>query len=454
MDSDAALEPIFTNFILKIEALKSMLHIMQPKYSSARFNKIMSDSKIDNVFIHENPLNKKDMDIVSIIELRRLKIFSCIFPQKMEDELLHYAYGYHIDIMEENIHNKISNDLMNIEKTYNNKISYLVDKYLSVKMNVSDPQVNDIFIDNSDDTINKASITEEYNNYLLTSRMSSKIHDVFSSIMNILNKIELNNPLLSIQMKDKQYETIKTLIRNYNNYNINAKLEKIDRELCEVCNIRYTIDHEKGEIFCKLCGLLSNISDDMYDSTFSLSTEGRSKNSMYVSSGHCEFWFKRIFALEPTDMKEQVISSVRQWLIKNNYPITCEYIRKALQKLKLPTYNTHVSLIRKLLTGKVPEPPSYKVKIHIFNDFNLAVQIYSEIYQDNNIKYYPYFIWKIIEILYWDQPRRRHEIFECIHLQNLDTLKKNDKIWKRICSRVSRFKFRPTDRNEQYIYFE
>ena len=94
--------------------------------------------------------------------------------------------------------------------------------------------------------------------------------------------------------------------------------------------------------------------------------------------------------------------------------------------------------------------------MQIFNYFNKAVQAYNESYKttrtNNNIKYYPYFIWKIIEIIYKDQPRRRYEIFECIHLQNLDTLKKNDKIWKNICNKIPEFKFKPTDRNEQYIY--
>lgn len=446
MDPESILEPIFTNFILKIELLKQILYIIKPKYGVFRLNQLLNDRKIDNIFMNDASKNTQsfidDSNVITSIKLKQSSIFSTIFTSlsqnyQLEDELLQYAYGYHTDILSEEAYNILYEKLLNIEKKYNNKISILVSQHKT---------------DNN--ACVKKIVMGEYNKYLLNSRMPSRMHEIFSSIMNFLDDITENNTTQSIQIGDINYENIKILIRSYNTYNIDTKLEKIDRESCDICNIRYTVDHEKGEIFCKSCGLLSKISNDMYGGAFSLSTEVRSKNSMYVSSGHCEFWFKRIFALEPTDMEEKVILSVKNWLIKNNYPITCEYIRKSLQKLKLPTYNTHVSLIRKLLTGKVPEPPSYKIKTTIFNDFNLAVQIYSEIYQDNNIKYYPYFIWKIIEMIYEHQKSRRYEIFECIHLQNLDTLKKNDKIWKRICDKVPRFKFKPTDRNEQYIHVD
>ena len=135
-------------------------------------------------------------------------------------------------------------------------------------------------------------------------------------------------------------------------------------------------------IYCKSCGLITNLYEELYNSSFLKISENKQKNSTYDASNHCEFWFKRIFALEPTDMDNNIIISINQWLIKHNYPITCKYIRRSLQKLKLTTYNTHVSLIRKLLTGKVPLPPNYNQKIKIFNYFNKSVQAYNEIYKN------------------------------------------------------------------------
>ena len=128
----------------------------------------------------------------------------------------------------------------------------------------------------------------------------------------------------------------------------------------------------------------------------------------------------------------------------------------ALQKIKvrnksLSDHNTHISLIRKLITGKAPRPPTHNEKNKIFNYFNKAVEAYNATKRDINIKYYPYFIWKIMEMIYTD-PIRKAEILECIHLQNLDTLKKNDKIWRQICKQVPEFTFKSTDRSYQYMY--
>ena len=461
------LESISTSFTLKIESLKSILHILKPRFTADELIDLINDIKINTLLTEladaepENKLNNTAINTATCIMLLQKNVLAEYFKSlnyhdlkykghTLEDRVLNYVYNYHIDILDIHTYNTLVKKLSHIETNFNHKIAILMN---NVQLSVTGIKSERLLkVMKSEKSIRN--IIEEYNRYLLQERLSSRIHDIFFTIINILEKIG-TNPIFSITIGDAKYETIKNNISDFNTYNINIRSETTKNDKCDICDIKYTIDHEKNELYCKSCGLVSHLSEELYDSNFGL-LETKQKNSSYDASNHCEFWFKRIFALEPTDMDESILTSVHQWLIKNNYPITCKCIRKALQKLKLTNFNTHVSLIRKLLTGKVPEPPTYDQKMQIFNYFNKAVQAYIEIYKtthtNNNIKYYPYFIWKIIEIIYKDQPRRRYEIFECIHLQNLDTLKKNDKIWKKICNKITEFKFKPTDRNEQYLY--
>ena len=459
------LESISASFILKIESLKSILHILKPRFTADRLTDLINDIKINTLLTEladyskfEISTNNTNINTATCITLLQKNVLAKYFisldyhdlkynGHTLEDRVLNYVYNYQIDLLDVATYNTLLCKLNHIETNFNHKIAILINDAICASVMSGSSK----FIKSEKST---RIIIEKYNRYVLRERLPSRIQDIFFTIINILEKIGTNT-MFNITVGDTNYEIIKNNIRKFNTYSIKIYPETVKNDKCDICDVKYIIDYEKNELYCKSCGAVSHLSEELYDSNFGL-LETKQKNSTYDASNHCEFWFKRIFALEPTDMDESILLSVRQWLIKNNYPITCKYIRKALQKLKLTNFNTHVSLIRKLLTGKVPEPPTYDQKMRIFNYFNKAVKAYNNFYKtthtNNNIKYYPYFIWKIIEIIYDDQHKKRHEIFECIHLQNLDTLKKNDKIWKNICNEIPEFKFKPTDRNEQYMF--
>lgn len=420
------LESTFTNFMLKLQALKLILNILKPQCFS---NDYLNQQKEMNTTHDKQVIGYNIKKLAVISNKFRHYGLSKSQSECIENIILYYAFDHSNDILDISIYNKLQTNISKIERSYKNKTAILV---------------RDLNHKNSN--VLTTDILNEYNRFLLQSGFISRLNSIMEVILSNLRRI-------NIKLFSKKYELIKENIQLYDKYRIDIELEKINFNICEHCHIKLTVDCDKGELLCIRCGLLFKLSGDVIENIDTIVQDNKPKNSSYDASNHCEFWLKRIFALEPTDIDDDIKLIVETWLKKNGYPPTCRNIRKALQKTKLSNHNTHVSLIHKLITGKSPEPPSHDEKNKIFNYFNKAVVAYNAIKKDTNIKYYPYFIWKIMEMIYVN-PLRRIEILEYIHFQNLDTLKKNDKIWRQICQQIPEFAFIPTDRNMQYLYQE
>ena len=390
------------------------------------------------VNIFDNLFDLEEQSKLSGKEAKKTKLFLSIFSsnipnraEEMENIILYYVFGYKMDILSPVVFNQVKKKVELIEQSYKNNIASLIQQY--------------------DDDIKI--ITREYHRYLLQSSIALKLQEIAQLIFKELKKINnSHNFLCKIPVNSTKYDLIKESVTMYDRSRICIKKEEIAFSMCSKCNIKLTVDCDKGELFCGKCGLFIRLSGDIIETTDTIVQDNRPKNSSYDASNHCDFWYKRIFSLEPTELPDFVKPTVDAWLKKNSYSSTCENIRKALQKTGLSAYNNHVPSIRKLITGKSLEPPTHVIKLKIFNWFAKAVKAYTIVNENANIKYYPYFLWKIMEMIYIKDQLRQAEILQYIHLQNLDTLRKNDKIWRQMCDLVPEFTFISTDPNMQYIY--
>jgi len=145
-------------------------------------------------------------------------------------------------------------------------------------------------------------------------------------------------------------------------------------------------------------------------------------------------------------------SRIRNWLHDLSY-----------KKSRLTIYNDSVPLIRKIITslhGEAVSAPQLTVDEEgvLSNLCADAIDVFSEIISDptaikilkgerSNRFYYPYFIHRILHIVYKEKKDRDklRRLIECIHLPNDQTLWKYDKIWEIICSRLG-FDYTPTIR--------
>ena len=69
--------------------------------------------------------------------------------------------------------------------------------------------------------------------------------------------------------------------------------------------------------------------------------------------------------------------------------------------------------------------------------------------EKSNSLYYPFLIYKIIDLIIKDNHKKR-ELLSCIHLQSYETLIDNDKIWLQICKHNDNFVYKPTDKLNIY----
>jgi hypothetical protein len=192
----------------------------------------------------------------------------------------------------------------------------------------------------------------------------------------------------------------------------------------------------------------------------------------YESIRHCREWLDQIQAKTINRVKKTIdkdmetIEDKFKKLYGSNLHynkdkkniIPCAEFRIVIKDLSLTWYNNHIPYVRKIITGYIPIQLTSKEERVILKDFVVVERTFEIIVEEThdddgkkpNMRYYPFFIYKIMEIRIIDE-RKLHSLLECIHMQSEDTLKKHDMVWKKICDIEPIFhgKFIPTDRNRR-----
>lgn len=294
--------------------------------------------------------------------------------------------------------------------------------------------------------------------YLYNYIINIKKDNIISRIDIIYNQIEkkIYQEIMDADINSKIYNEFLVIMKNYKNIVIKEHIEKVEYEICIICNIKMKINNNKSELYCEKCGSILTLKGTFMEDNMTYEDDYlKNKNSGYDPSKHCRFWIDRIQAKESTDIPEKIINDIKKCLkrdcIKKVSHITCPMIRQYLRQTNNSDYNEHITLIRKIISGINP-PQLSEEELQLINIyFNRVIKIFNEIKPLNKINcpYHPYFIYKILEqILNKKKDRRKkRKILSCIHLQSRETLIENDIIWKKICKKVDIFIYKPTDRN-------
>jgi hypothetical protein len=376
-------------------------------------------------------------------------------------EIINIYYKYDIDVKLQYV-----NELKMIEEDYEmGSIKILSDYYWLMKNyknclenNINNTAKNkteqEFFNDKKNYNNQKDRCFKEYQIFIRKENFSSKLdrlYFIFKNHINLLSK------------KDDNYSNkisfLKNLLYKYENNTINKNISYTYYDICSNCSNSMKIIPNLSKLICSNCGVTEDLCGTVFEDEQFYYQEGqRTKHGSYDPSKHCRFWVDRIQARETKEIPQKIIDDIKN-IIKNNIKnvedITCKVIRKFLRQIDNSSYNEHIPLIRKIITGITP-PQLTDRELQLINIyFDKVIKIYDEIKPANktNCFYHPYFIYKIIEhILKDSSPKRMHGILCCIHLQSRETLIKNDKIWKDICDKIDEITYIPTDRNKQYIY--
>ena len=358
-----------------------------------------------------------------------------------------------IDSIDANINNKIA-ELQKIITIYNNYDFNEYDNSVLEQLNTDISELNDDYhfgsvnllkqyynIHNEEDRTKYYKAFIAFNN---TSNISTRLKRIYTACKRIRKIYEINDPEVATAFRQYDYTTldIDYISKNLNN--------------CS-CGEPFSIESKTGESVCQKCGHTEKMYGVVFEDDQFFYQEGqRTKHGKYDPTKHCKFWVDRIQAKESTEIPEAVLNKIKFGIKRDNLwleHVTCNHIRKYLKEIDRTDLNSHVSLLKKLIT-KI-DPPQFteqELKL-IYMYFSRIMQIHNRTKLDDvsatsNSPYHPFFVYKIVEQILSKPIHRARckEILSSIHLQSRDTLIKNDRIWQYVCEEIPEFKYIPTYR--------
>jgi hypothetical protein len=262
---------------------------------------------------------------------------------------------------------------------------------------------------------------------------------------NTISRLDIYSKKISIFVKDQmelkhgQIQLVKGLLSKIDRIDLTVKIKKFDCELCESCKeVTESNPINDTQSKCVNCGLVKSNSDNVtaeYDDEFE-SKYNKPKRGTHEAEKHCIMWVDKITAIKETEITEEQDIRIRKWLtinnIRNKKLLHCEDYRRCFKESHITELNDYVTYIRLIYSGISPPRISYDERQEILSLFILVVETHEDIKTDeSNLKYYPFFILKIVPWVIKDKIRCI-DIQRCIHLQSSVTLKSNDRLWKKI----------------------
>lgn len=209
---------------------------------------------------------------------------------------------------------------------------------------------------------------------------------------------------------------------------------------CE-CGGEFVMYAESNERKCSSCGMTASMADEhLEDQNMYAKDVQKTKQNRHHPLHHCKIWISRIQAWVGPDVPDSVYVQLKTCFTRDNVNLrnmSCSKLRKYLKEKKLTAYNNYVPFIRKVMCGISPPQLTNLELERLYETFARVAKVLHDMRPDNNINYYPVFIFKILD----EQlplSTRKVQIMECIHLQSEDTIKEIDNLYAQICARMGR----------------
>lgn len=229
--------------------------------------------------------------------------------------------------------------------------------------------------------------------------------------------------------------------------------ERENYDICK-CGERMMVMPELSELHCGGCARVQTIVGAVFrDDQYYPQDGQKTKHAGYEPAKHYRLWIERLQAMENKTFEADVITSINYVLNRDRYErrtLTCEKMRAILKDPKVAAthLNDHAPLLVKRFGGPAPPVISFHENQLLFVRFSRLMALYDVARPGpGNKRYYPYFIYKIIEHEFRANPEKLR-LLESIHLQSRDTVIKNDIIFKDMCALANPadgLVYRPTD---------
>jgi hypothetical protein len=322
----------------------------------------------------------------------------------------------------ESIHRKLYEKMASVEKLFPQVFGNLKAKYSLAFSNV--------LIEYYKAAGNESDITDRYNRLLVT-------ETIIEDINGVINQLKKSN------RKTSPIQRISTLTLSDL-----CSIKKINYNEC--CSAPMTVIAESSELYCETCCDTVKL----YGAVFADAAQDiKSKITGYDTIKHYKFWIERIQAIENKTITSAEYNEI-DYIIKSNKlrraDIDCATMRALIKESQSsPTqFNDHIPLLVKMFGGQPPPILDFDENRLLSIRFNKTMELYDIVNPTSGNKpYYPYFIYKILEEMF-PLGHKKRSILDYIHLQNRDTVIKNDLHYEKICALADPrdgLVYRPTD---------
>ncbi len=451
------LDNINENILIKIDVIEKISSILIDKINLFNIQKKIKDNMlIKNIQMLKNKYDDV-LEKINIYEIKSIIYLTEYYFIINNNQLLD------VNSNKKNIYNDSiflidseENSILSLDDIMELKHIYYSNYYQYKKFNtvVKKTNKNSIF--------NKKQSKNIYNKF----NIFISCNDIYGTFDNYVDYIyyflDVYQPLLiSLNLEyyknntEKYFKRISTLIDNFNKTKLIYSIDEIKYDVCS-CGQKMIVQADASELLCVRCGYIKTLVGTVFlDSQFFNQEGNRYKHGSYDPNRHCKFWIERIQAKENTIIEPEFIEKIEKCIkkdkIENLRNISVKQFRMYLKQTDLTKLNDHIPLIKKIITGYIPPQLTHNELHLLFNYFDKATKTYETIKPNSkkNSLYYPFLIYKILELIIEDQ-QRKNGLLSCIHLQSYKTLIDNDKIWKSICDHNACFEFTPTNKMDLY----
>lgn len=301
--------------------------------------------------------------------------------------------------------------------------------------------LTDYYTSNLRETIN----TRDYYRIITSENTSGKLDDAISRVnaqtATLYSVLKIVSTSKRLTQHEIEYD-LDTVVKNISSaaaIEIPNLLEKRNYEVCK-CGTRMTVIPELSELRCDTCLKTKKIIGAVFrDDQFYPQEGQKTKHGGYDTQRHYRFWIERLQALESKQFMDMDLRNIEYTIARDNYTrreLNCEIMREILKDpiVNATHLNDHAPLLVKMFGGLPPPQLDFQENRLAAIRFNKAMKLYDEVNPlGGNKPYYPYFIYKIFEEMFANDPEKLR-ILDYIHLQSRETVIKNDKYYELICA--------------------
>jgi hypothetical protein len=391
-----------------------------------------------NSYVEENLLYSCDDEYMMLMNMP-LEVLSSHKNKTYDKKIKNNKYKKPVEVKE----SKLDNIILSINKV-KSCLASIVDDY---KISTIQPL--------SDFYKNIPGNNESFNDALIIYDIDGRFNECISDIKIILKKIKKDNVVANFD--DNVYDLMTKDISFLLNNKIDITSKSINYEYC--CGVKKTILADKSELYCELCNTTMPIVGMVFnDAQFYCQDTRKTKHGKYDVLRNFSTWLDHIYATDGFIISEDMRSYLDHFLKReqlgefgSSREVTIVHVRAFLEEYRYSKFNKHGSAILAQISGIYPPQRSEKDNTILINIFNRIVMIlhnskdpiFSDVPNNQNVPFSPYWVSKIIQTL-WPDDLEKQRIQAYIFHKKPETVKELDNKWFKMCPLLG-FKFIPTN---------